>query len=204
MNWKLAAFFCATACFAGDFELGLSVGYGAYRNASVTSPAGSAVAGFDNRIAAGAFFGEDLYQHLSGEVRYDFQDGGGFLSTTGAQQSISGRSHAVHYDFLLHARRREAALRPFVAFGGGIKEYQFTGPSAAFFPAALIHGHQAVGLLSVGAGVRYRVTNRIYVRGDFRDYITPMPTSLFRPAAGAHDEGFFHQFTPMVSVSFRP
>jgi hypothetical protein len=34
------------------------------------------------------------------------------------------------------------------------------------------------------------------VRGDFRDYITPMPTNLFPPAPGAHDQGFFHQFTP--------
>ena len=204
MNWKLAAFFCATACFAGDYELGLSVGYGAYRNASVTSPAGSAVAGFENQVAAGAFFGEDLYQHLSGEVRYDFQDGGGFLSTTLAKASIPGRSHAVHYDFLLHARRREAALRPFVAFGGGVKVYQFSGPSVGLSQAVLINDEQVVGLLSVGAGVRYRLTNRIYVRGDFRDYITPMPTSLFLPTPGAHDQGFFHQFTPMVSVSFRP
>jgi len=209
MSFKLAALFCAAAaCFAQPFEIGGIAGYGAYRNATVNAPGASATVGIGNRFAVGAVFGEDLYPHLSGELVYLYQDGDPFVSAGAARGNIQGQSHAVHYDFLLEARRREYRLRPYVILGGGLKYYRTTGPEPSVQPLPaivnLVNRNQVSPLFTAGAGVRYRVADRIYLRVDFVDYITPFPSNLFVPAPGGTDRGIFHQFTPTLGISFRP
>src|SRR5579864_8011726 len=120
VGWKLAAFFCATACFAQQYEVGVTVGYGAYRNGSVTAPGGTATAGFGNTFVAGAIAGDDRYPHIAGELRYLYQDGDPFVSMGSAKGSIRGQSHAVHYDLIFHLKNREARLRPYAAVGAGV------------------------------------------------------------------------------------
>jgi len=51
--------------------------------------------------------------------------------------------------------------------------------------------------------VKLRVTDRIIVRGDVRDYITTFPNRLFSPVAGAATRGIFHQVTPMVGIGYQ-
>lgn len=210
MYRKLGAILCASVCFAGPgpFELGGTIGYGVYRNTSVNAPAGTATAGFHNAFSAGAFFGEDLYQHLSGELRYTFQDGDPFVSAGGMMGTIQGQSHAVHYEFLLHPTRRSSKIRPYFAVGAGIKDYRTNGPAPVPQPlpqiVTLAPRHDDVGLFTAGVGVRYRLTNRMYLRGDFLDYLTPFPKQLFVPAANGADRGYLHQFTPSLGISFRP
>jgi hypothetical protein len=60
---------CVVGCFAQDIEIGGAVGYGIYRQGSIYTPGGKAAPRIRNRFAAGVVFGEDLYDHLSGEVR---------------------------------------------------------------------------------------------------------------------------------------
>ena len=79
---------CASSCLAQRYELGGAIGYGVYRNGSIYAPDGKAQAGIRNRFAAGAVFSEDLYDHLSGEVRYLFHDGHPFLSSGGVKTAV--------------------------------------------------------------------------------------------------------------------
>jgi hypothetical protein len=205
MRWAWIAIFCATG-FAQQWEIGASVGYGVYRNASVEAPAGKVTAGFGNRFATGAVIGEDLYEHIAGEFRYLYQDGDPFVSAGGKQANIQGQSHAFHYDLLFHLRPREARLRPFAAVGGGVKWYTTTGPEPQVQPfpgiVTLTASDHVRPLVTVGGGVKYRVAKHVLLRADFRDYITPFPKKLFVPAEGGTDRGIFHQFTPLFGVSY--
>ena len=182
-------------------------GYGLYRNGNVTGPAGTATAGFGDSFAAGAVFGEDMYAHLSGEIRYLFQNGDPFVSAAGAQGSIRGQSHAIHYDLLIEARRREYRLRPYLIVGGGVKDYLTRGAAPAAQPipqiVSLAARNQVSALWAAGAGVRYRLRDRVYVRADFLDYMTPFPKHLFPPAPGGSDHGILHQLTPTLGITFR-
>jgi hypothetical protein len=80
LKYLIAAGVCVAYCFAQDTEIGGAIGYGVYRDGSIYAPGGKTEAGIRNRFAAGAVFGEDLYDHLSGEIRYLYHDGHAFLS----------------------------------------------------------------------------------------------------------------------------
>ena len=202
----LAVFFCAGACLALQYELGGTFGYGVYTDGSVISPGGTATAGIRNRFATGVVFCENLFEHVSGEMRYLYHDGDPFLSTGAVRGNIQGQSHAFHYDVLFQARGREARIRPYVAVGVGAKYYVTTGPAPVPQPMPKIGGlvgtNQFRALFTGGAGVKFRVTDHVLVRADFRDYITAFPTHLIVPAANGTDKGIFHQFTPLVGVSY--
>lgn len=206
MRWLLVAAFCAPWALAQQYEIGATIGYGIYRNGTVEAPAGKATAGFGNRFAAGAVIGEDLYEHLSGELRYLYQDGDPFVSAGGKKDNVQGQSHAVHYDLLFHLRDRDSRLRPFAAIGGGIKYYTTTGPAPAQQPlpdiVTLTTESHLRWLVTAGLGVKYRYGQHLLLRAEFRDYITPFPKKLFVPAPGGTDRGIFHQFTPMLGVSY--
>jgi opacity protein-like surface antigen len=202
----LTVFFCAGACLAQQYELGGAFGYGVYTDGSVISPGGTATAGIHNRFATGVIFCDNLFEHVSGEMRYLYHDGDPFLSTSAAKGSIQGQSHAFHYDVLFQARGREARIRPYVAVGVGAKYYVTTGPAPVPQPMPKIGGlvatNQWRGLFTGGAGVKVRVTDHILVRADFRDYVTAFPSHLIVPAANGTGKGIFHQFTPLVGVSY--
>jgi hypothetical protein len=202
----LAGLICASACLAQNYEIGGAVGFGAYRNGSIVSPAGTATAGFRNGVAASGVFGEDLYRHLSGEVRYLYQDGASFLSMGGAKGSMGAQSHALHYDVLLHLKPRGDRIRPYAAGGAGGKFYETTGriPTPQPLPgiAALTAQNEWRPLFTVGVGVKVRIAGRAVVRGDFRDYITTFPNALFTPAEDGKRRGIFHQFTPLFGVGY--
>lgn len=205
--WKLAAFFLWTSvCFAQQYEFGGTIGYGFYRNTSVGTPDGTVATGIGNRLVFGAVLTEDQYQHVSGELRYLFQHGGPFVSQDGQKVSISGQSHTVTYEILLHLKNRNARLRPYVAIGGGIKYFQPTGSNPAVQPfpgiVTLTNAGELRWVASPGAGVKYRASRHVILRADFRDYINPFPHKLFIPVQGARGRGILHQFTPLFGVSY--
>jgi hypothetical protein len=209
MTAKLAiALLLATApiVFAQQWQIGGSLGYGWYRGIRANGPAAEATAGIRNRFTAGAVVTEDLYEHLSGEIRYTYHDGDPYLSLGSRTANMQGQSHSFTYDTLLHLREREQRFRPFVAAGIGAKYFRSTGPAPSVQPApavaSLVQANEFRLLVSIGAGVIYRFPNRLFVRADFRDYISPVPRKLFAPAANATVRGLMHQFTPMVGVGF--
>lgn len=113
----------AATCWAQEWEIGATAGYGEYSNATIATPGGQATAGIDNGFAVGAVFGEELYNHLSGEIRYTYQNGDMFLSSGGTRATLGEQSHAIHYDMLFHLLRKSEPVRPYLAVGVGAKDY---------------------------------------------------------------------------------
>ena len=202
----LSAVLLASACFAQPFEIGGAFGYGFYRDGTIFGPGVSAQAGIRNRFAAGWLVGEDLYEHWSGEFRYLYQDGHPFLATSSIKSDMQGQSHAFHYDLLYHFQPREKRLRPFVGGGVGVKGYIVAGPAPQPQPlpniASLVTQDEWKFLVTVGGGVKYRLHDHIYLRGDFLDYLTAFPRRQILPAGNNTARGIFQQFTPMFGVSY--
>ena len=201
----LAGILCASACFAQQWEIGGSIGYGWYRNGTVFGPGESIQAGIRNRFAAGAVVGEDVYEHISGEVRWMYHDGHPFLAGNGFKLDIQGNSHTFTYDTLFHLYPTKHRLRPYVAVGVGAKDYIIAGPvpNPQPFPgiASLTAQDQWKFVVDVGCGVKYLLRPHLLVRADFRDYLTSFPRQQILPAAGNTARGIFQQFTPMFGLS---
>lgn len=195
---------CLGAAQAQTWEVGGSAGFGIYRDLSLSSPAASGKIGFEPGFNAGAVFGNDLYRFIGGEVRYTYISDDLRVSSGGTKVTFGGQSHAIHYDVLLHARSKESAVRPFFAVGAGMKFYRGTGAEQVYQPlgnlAVLTHTSQPEALISVGGGVKYRLSPRALIRVDFRDYLTPVPDELFATPA-PKVSGWFHDFVVMVGVS---
>jgi hypothetical protein len=187
------------------FEIGGAAGYGLYKNRTITRGSATAEAGFRSGLLFGIVAGNDMHRLVGGEVRYTRRDNDLKLSSGGTDATFSGEAHILHYDMLVHATPREARLRPFIAFGGGIKYYRGTGAEQEFQPlqnfAVLTRTSEWLPMLSVGGGVKFRIAKHALVRFDFRDYMTPFPTRVILPAGGASVSGWLHDLTPMVGIS---
>jgi hypothetical protein len=188
------------------YEFGGDVGYGIYRGGTVYSPSGDAGAGILNRFAAGAVFGEDLYNYISGEIRYLYQDGHPYLDYKGVRTDIQGQSQTVTYDTLFHFKPRGSRWRPFLAAGAGAKAYLIAGPAPFPQPipniATLNNTDQWKFVVSLGGGVKYQVQTHVLLRLDFRDYITTFPSAAITPGPHNTARGVFEQFTPLFGVSY--
>jgi len=197
---------CAASCGAQSAEIGIAAGYGDYRNGSVLSADGTAKAGFKNRFVVSAAITEDQSDHISGEFRYLYQDGDPFLRAGGVETRLQGQSHAFSYDVLVHFKPRRSRIRPYVTAGVGAKLYIIRGPGNPDQPltdiATLTTRDDPKLLVVGGAGVKIRVQPHTTVRVDFLDYMTPFPKTQIQPAPGATPRGIFHQFTPMVGISY--
>jgi hypothetical protein len=202
------ALLLASGCAAQErqWEVGAAAGFGIMRNATISNLSGSASAGVDDRFAAGVVFGQDLYQHLSGEVRYTFRDDDLVLKSGGSKVNMDGESHLVQYDMLFHATGKSSRIRPYAAAGGGIRWFLGTGHEYVNQPlgnfALLTKTDEVKPLLSVGGGVRVRVGGRMDIRLDFRDYISPFPQRLFATAPGARIHGWLNDLVPFAGVSW--
>jgi opacity protein-like surface antigen len=189
-----------------QYEFGGSIGYGIYRNGTVFGAGSTAEAGIRNRFAAGAVFGEEMYDYISGEVRYLYQDGHPFVSSCATKTDIQGQSQTFTYDLLFHFEPRERRLRFFAAGGAGAKGYIIAGPAPTVQPLAnvvtLTTQDQWMLVVDVGGGVKYALTKHVQLRGDFRDYLTKFPKQQLAPAAGNTARGIFQQFTPLFGVSY--
>ncbi len=189
-----------------QYEFGGSIGYGIYRNGTVFGAGSTADAGIRNRFAAGAVFGEEMYNYISGEVRYLYHDGHPFVSSGGNKTDIQGQSQTFTYDLLFHFEPRERRMRFFVAGGAGAKGYIIAGPAPTVQPLAnivtLTTQDQWMLVVDLGGGVKYALTKHVQLRGDFRDYLTKFPKQQIAPAPGNTARGIFQQFTPLFGVSY--
>jgi len=197
---------CACMAQESGWEVGGAVGFGIMRNATIDNPSGSVTAGLDNRFTAGAVVSEELYQHFSGELRYVFRDDDLILKNGGQKVNMDGDSHLVHYDILFHPTTRASRIRPFVAGGAGIRYFRATGHEYVNQPfsdfALLTTTNEIKPLISVGAGVKAKLTERTVIRVDFREYISPFPEQLFATAPGAKIHGWLYDSVPSAGVSF--
>jgi hypothetical protein len=194
------------AAQAQQWEFGGSGGAGFLKGLPVTGVAGSATAGFKSGAAFGGFFGQNLYKHLSGELRYSYLQSDLRLTSGSAEATFKGVSHLVHYDLLFHTNKRNARAQLFVAAGGGMRLFRGTGKEAAYQPLqqyAIFTRTQVVKpMASVGGGVKFQIARNVYLRTEFRDYITIFPKDVITPAPGAKISGLLHDFVPLIGLSF--
>lgn len=188
-----------------EWEIGGAGGYAFAKTNNVSNDTASGEAGFRSGYIVSAVAGNHMWRFLSGEVRYVYRKGPLKVNSDGGNATLAGDSHAVSYDLLLHTASREAKVRPYVAFGGGIKIFRGRGEESEYQPgrelAVLTKTQQNVPLLSVGGGVSVRLSSFSVLRLDFRDHITPFPTEVILPAPGAKVHGFLHDFLPLVGIS---
>jgi hypothetical protein len=196
----------SACCFGQQWEFGGLGGAGFLSNVNVSSPYGSATTGFQNGLAAGAFVGQNLYPHISGELHYEFLQSGLQIKSGGQQASFSGNSHAFHYDVILHTNKKGSRTQFFVAMGAGLRIFRGTGTEEAYQPlyqfGYLTKTQQLKPMASVGAGVRFTLAHHFYLRTEFRDFITPFPTQVIAPAPGAKFGSILQDFVPMVAFSY--
>ena len=202
----IAGFAISLPCLAQEWELGAAGGYGWYVNPSITGPSGSIQSGYASRGVMGVVFGQNMYEHVGGEVRWLYQFGGPQLKLQGIQASSTGFTNLVTYDVMFFTSHREAKVRPYVAAGAGIKVY--TGNELRFVgqpfqgSAVLARATQVEPAISAGAGLKYMVSHSILLRLDFRTYFTPCPDEIFRAIGTSNIHGWVYNFVPLAGVSF--
>jgi hypothetical protein len=196
----------AATCRAQQWEVGGVGGGGFLSNVAVGGPVGSATAGFQTGAAFGAFFGNNLYGHIGGELRYAYLQNNLQLSSGGSSVSFAGVAHVLHYDLILRTTPRNSRVQFFAAIGGGMKLFRGTGTEAAYQPLSQFGYFTKTQVLkpmaSVGGGIKYFITRKIFLRTEFRDYITAFPKELITPAPGAKFGSILHDFVPMVGLSY--
>lgn len=197
---------CSLSLFAQQWEFGGAGGAGFLKGLPVTGPSGSATAGFKSGAAFGGFFGQNLYKFMSGELHYNYLQSDLRLTSGSTEATFKGVSHVVHYDLILHTNKRKLRAQAFVAMGGGMRLFRGTGKEAAYQPLnqyAIFTRTQVVKpMASIGGGVKIQIAQNVYLRTEFRDYMTMFPKDVITPAPGAKISGLLHEFVPLVGLSF--
>ena len=192
--------------FAQKYEFGIAGGGSFYQSKSLTGSRGSADAGFDPGFAFSANIGNNMYEHIGGELRYTYLKNDLKLSSGSSSVTFGSQSHAIHYDLLFHTSATGSTVRPYVAIGGGVKYFQGTGNEVLAQPlgnvALLTKTNELKGLVSVGAGVKVRVASKILLRLDVHDYLSPFPSKVITPAAGVSTpSGWFNNIVFTLGVT---
>ena len=146
------------AALAQKWEVGGGVGGSFYTAQQVKNATVSADVGLANAINASFWLGNNSSRLLGGELRYDYENTGLKVSSSGTTASFGAETHAFHYDILLHFTPRSSPVRPYVSAGGGVKLYRGTGKEVAFQPlsslALLTKSTEIKPMLSFGAGLK--------------------------------------------------
>lgn len=205
-NLAVSLLLFAGAAFAQQWEFGGSAGASFLPLRPISSPAGSASAGFAPGVAAGAYVGQAYNRHISGEVHYTFMQSDLKLTSGGSSAAFSGNSHALYYDVIIHTNRKESRAQLFAAVGGGMKLFRATGAEQAYQPlsqfAFFTRTQKVEPMASFGGGVKFRLSPHVSMRAEVRDYLTPFPKELIMPAPGAKVGSFLNDIVPMVTVSY--
>jgi hypothetical protein len=195
-----------TTCFGQQWEFGGGAGAGFLPGVGVTSAVGSATAGFQAGFSAGGYVGQNLYNHISGELHYAFLQSNLRLQSGGTEATFSGVSHVLHYDVVWHTNRKGSRTQYFGAVGGGLKVFRGTGTEAAYQPLSQFGYFTKTQALkpmgTVAIGMRYALRPKVFLRTEIRDYITMFPKELITPAPGTKYGSMLHDFVPMVSISY--
>ena len=198
-----AAAICASA---QQWEFG-GIGGAAFLNSvPVSSPVGSATAGFQQGGVFGAFLGQNIAPHIAGEIRYEYMQSALQLTSGGSKATFSGVAHALHYDLLLHTNRKGSPVQFFAAIGGGMKVFRGTGTEAAYQPLYQ-YGYftktQALKPMGdVGGGVRFALSKHLFLRAEVRDFVTAFPTEVLTPPPGVKYSKLLHDIVPMADLSY--
>lgn len=195
------------AAYGQEWYAGVTAGYAFAPDLTVTSGSASANTGFNNGYAAGAFFGGDTYSYWGGEVRYLYRQSDLKLSSGGTSAHLAGNTNILNADFLWHLRPRESPLRPFFAFGAGMRFLDGTGAVSASQPlgnfAALTNTRETMPVADVGFGIKANFHKSWQFRAEVHDYIGPAPHKVIAAAPGATLSGWLNDIIGTASIAYR-
>jgi hypothetical protein len=200
--------FAQTASHEGiaHWEVGALGGWGWTNDLTAKGPAASATTGLNSGGAIGVFGGDDMYDHLSGEARYIYRFSDLKLSSGGTHVDFGGHTHIAEGAFLYHFHSRQSHIRPYFAFGGGVKILQGTGMGSAAQPlvrfAALTATQDILPTADVGFGVKFNLGTHARIRVEVRDYISGPPEKVITAAPGVSISGVMNDVTGLVGVSY--
>lgn len=196
----------APAAFAQKWEIGGGAGASFYTGKDITGrnntsgtykPAGG--------WGATAVVGNNLYDYVGGEFRYVLQKNDLQLQSGSATAKFAARTSTFHYDVLIHTASVRQRVRPFLAFGGGVRLYEGTGKEVVAQPLAnlgfLTKTTETKPIVDFGGGVKVKVSERVLFRAEVRDYFGPVPNKVVAPAPGAKLEGWNHNFVALFGIS---
>jgi hypothetical protein len=194
------------ALLAQTWEVGVGVGAPFYNSQTFTNPIGSASASLSTGWVTSAWLGNNLRgRRLGGELRYDYESTDLKLSSGSTHATFAANTQAIHYDFLFHFASQEAAVRPFVSAGGGVKFFHGTGKETITQPlmgiGLLTRTTETKGMVSVGGGIKFNINHRLQLRVEVHDYMTPFPTKVITPARGSKTGGWLMDFVPMGALA---
>lgn len=191
-------------CLAQSWEAGGAAGAGLAPGVSASNALGHAATGFSDSPAFGFYVGQDLYKRLGGEIRYTFRTGDLRLSSGSAKAVFGGQSHLIHYDLLIYGKPEGVKVRPFMIVGGGARISRGTGPETVYQPlwqyALLTKTHQAQPVASLGGGLKWKLSGRLVLRAEVRDYLSPFPRQVIEPAGETRIGGWLHDIVPLVGI----
>ena len=197
----------SAACFGQQWEVGGLAGAGFLNSVPVSGPAGTATAGFQPGAAFAGYVGYNSYKHVGGELRYGFLQSNLRLRSGGTDATFSGVSHVLHYDVILHTSPGESKVQLFAAVGGGLKAFRGTGQEAAFQPLSqfgyFTKTQELKPMVSVGGGLKWSISKKVFLRTEFRDYITAFPKEIITPAPGMKYGRLLHDLVPMVGIGIQ-
>jgi hypothetical protein len=196
----------APAALAQQWEFGALVGGGFLPDHTVGGSSPAVSAGFHWGPAIGLTISQDLYPHLSGEIRYLFERSDARLRSGSVSTSLGGQAHVLHYDLLYHFAKVRRSVRPYLATGFGLKVYRATGQEVAYRPfmqdAWLTRAHEVKPMFSLGGGIKVRLQPHLLFSLDIRDQITRFPTKIITAAPGRALGGWLHDFVPTAGLSY--
>ncbi len=202
----LTAWLIAGAASAQNWYIGAGGGYGFAPKLTISGITPDAKAGLENGGAVGAYFGEDTHKYWSGEVHYLHRWDGLSLSSGGTSVKFAGHSDILHADFLRHFAPKGSKVRPFVAFGGGMRFLAGTGTESADQAlgnyAALTNTRESLPVVDAAFGVRAKCSKAVELRFEVRDYMSPSPSKVIAVAPGAKLGGWFNDIVGTVSVGY--
>jgi hypothetical protein len=201
----LIAAVLAPAVLCQEWEAGGLGGFTITRDSDVSrTTGGTASTGFKNGFVFGAYAGSNDYRYLSGEASYLYGASDLRLSSGGREVTFGANEQYLDFRLLIHFAKRESRFRPFVAVGGGVAVYSGTGADNAAQPlnsyAALSHTRETKPMVSGAAGVKFRISDHVGLRFEFRDYSTPFPNRVIAPAPGSSISGWVNHFVPLAGI----
>jgi hypothetical protein len=190
----------------GRWYVGAEGGWGFSNDLTVKSSAGSATTGLKSGGAVGVFAGEDTYNYFGAEARYLYRFSDFKLSSGSTNVNFGGHTHIAEGVIVAHFRPRHSRVRPFAAFGGGIKVLQGTGIESAAQPlgrfAALTATREILPTADVGFGVKVDFHQHLRLRFEVRDYISASPSKVIAPAPGASLSGILNDVAALAGVAY--
>jgi hypothetical protein len=189
---------------AQSWEVGAAAGASFFNQREITGVAGSAQAKLKPGFGFAAFLGQ-IGNRVGGEIRYSWFKNDMEIISGSSRTEMGGRNQTLLYDLLIYSGNRKSSSRAYALIGGGVRQFEGTGPETAFQPtgrvAVLTKTSEWKPALAVGGGVRVAASAKTHFRVEVIGLFSQAPTQVITPVAGKLS-GWFYSFSPMVAVSY--